>query len=546
MSDKKNKTLSASSIVVGYVRTSTALQADKVSPELQKQDIQDYCQQKGYNLIGFYEDIQKYKAGSRMVEPSARRSDRPQWLKMIADAKNGRFEEIIGWRSDRLYRGVNKALLALSELITENNVAVELVKETFNISYAPVIAWATGLELEAKHDRLVMGMTGRFQRNKIWIANPPYGYDYIKENPEREARGEPSGELVINDEECFWVNQIWEWYANGVSYLDIHHRLIDAGVKQKGVTSRKYPWHKNVIQNILRNKYYSTGKFPINYDGERYEIDIPPIISPELAQRVEKRRKKYKVYPSGKTKNPNLLGGLVYCEACNIRMRIISQKVQTKRNGETTYLYYHCKNAANHVEAEGCARSIKVEKLDYQVWEKLWNLFTKPDEFKNAVEKAIAELNTSKSDASKDKDRIESRLIALEDERNWVIAQGRRKRWSDEELDRQLAPVEIELHELRNELKEISLVLDNKSDKISEMANLFAEQVRVGNAFLNDKPKNKEEEAMQFKAKKKLINAFIAGVYMKSDKTFVVYTNFDFSDTIDSLLPYNRLQKNGR
>jgi DNA invertase Pin-like site-specific DNA recombinase len=72
-----------------YIRVSPERQAEKVSPEAQEADCVAYCEAHNYQVFGIYRDAEKYRVGSRLVEPSRTRFDRPQFLRMLADSDAG-------------------------------------------------------------------------------------------------------------------------------------------------------------------------------------------------------------------------------------------------------------------------------------------------------------------------------------------------------------------------------------------------------------------------------------------------------------------------
>jgi site-specific DNA recombinase len=151
-----------------YLRTSTEAQAEKVSPQTQEEDCRAHCEQRGYNVVGVFRDIEKYRINGRLVEPSGTRNDRPQFKRMLADADAGRVDVVVAWREDRLYRGVNRTMLELSERVSQRRLEVELVKEHYDPATAPVKAWAAGIELQARKDRHAMGMAGSLTAGAVW------------------------------------------------------------------------------------------------------------------------------------------------------------------------------------------------------------------------------------------------------------------------------------------------------------------------------------------------------------------------------------------
>jgi len=202
-----------------YIRVSSERQAEKVSPEAQENDCIERCENLGYQVEDIYRDIEKYRIGNKLVEPSGTRADRPGFKRMLADAYSGRIDLIVAWREDRLYRAF-RPMLDFLDCLEETDIDVELAKETFDKRITPVKAWAAKMELDAKHDRFIMGVAGRLRKGGVWLSNPPYGYDYTE------------GELLVNDEEAEWVRLIWRWFGDGDTIPEIRQRLITGGAKQ--------------------------------------------------------------------------------------------------------------------------------------------------------------------------------------------------------------------------------------------------------------------------------------------------------------------------
>ena len=72
-------------------------------PELQSREIREYCQRRGWPLVGAYVD-----AGI-----SGAKEQRPQLDRLIADVHKRKFEVIVVWKFDRFARSVSHLLRAL-------------------------------------------------------------------------------------------------------------------------------------------------------------------------------------------------------------------------------------------------------------------------------------------------------------------------------------------------------------------------------------------------------------------------------------------------
>jgi DNA invertase Pin-like site-specific DNA recombinase len=83
-----------------YARVSTNNGQD---PEVQSREIREYCQRRGWPLVGEYVDQGISGAKER----------RPQLDRLIADAHKRKFEVIVVWKFDRFARSVSHLLRAL-------------------------------------------------------------------------------------------------------------------------------------------------------------------------------------------------------------------------------------------------------------------------------------------------------------------------------------------------------------------------------------------------------------------------------------------------
>jgi hypothetical protein len=124
-----------------YLRTASEPQGEKSSTVEQEADCQTLAKQKGLQVVCVYRDVQKYRVGNRIVEPSGSRSDRPGPMAMLKDACRDEFDVSIAWREDRLYRGI-RAMLMVLETIQAYGIEILLAKESFDSKVAPIRARA--------------------------------------------------------------------------------------------------------------------------------------------------------------------------------------------------------------------------------------------------------------------------------------------------------------------------------------------------------------------------------------------------------------------
>jgi hypothetical protein len=120
-----------------------------------------------------------------------------------------------------------------------------------------------------KHRRAVRGLYAG--------GDAPYGLRYQRKGEERT--------LVPDGAELPIVLRICEEYARGSSELGIAKRLNADGILTPNGAAR---WHPSTIRRILTNPIYVS---ELEVDGERVPSKIEPIVSRELWERCQARRK---------------------------------------------------------------------------------------------------------------------------------------------------------------------------------------------------------------------------------------------------------------
>ena len=89
-----------------YIRTSSETQDEKSSPLEQEADCRHLAQDRGLTVVRVYRDVEKYRVGNKLVEPSGAARTVPFCSLCVKDASKDEFDIILAWREDRLYRGL--------------------------------------------------------------------------------------------------------------------------------------------------------------------------------------------------------------------------------------------------------------------------------------------------------------------------------------------------------------------------------------------------------------------------------------------------------
>lgn len=127
--------------IAAYIRVST----DQQTTELQRREILEYCERRGWNVYRIYEDFGL----------SGTNGNRPALKEMLKDAQTRRFDVVMCWKMDRLFRSLKDLVITLQNLA---DLQVEFVSLKENI------------DLTTSSGRLLMqiiGAMGEFEASLI-------------------------------------------------------------------------------------------------------------------------------------------------------------------------------------------------------------------------------------------------------------------------------------------------------------------------------------------------------------------------------------------
>jgi putative DNA-invertase from lambdoid prophage Rac len=104
-----------------YARVSTS---DKgLDPEMQLRELREYCERRGWTVSAEYVD----------VGVSGAKDSRPQLNKLMAEAKQRRFDSILVWKLDRFGRSLKHLVSALGEF-EALGVAFVSLRDAFDLT----------------------------------------------------------------------------------------------------------------------------------------------------------------------------------------------------------------------------------------------------------------------------------------------------------------------------------------------------------------------------------------------------------------------------
>lgn len=365
----------------GYIRVSTEKQVMGYSIEGQITQIEQYCQFNGYELVDIYAD--------RGI--SGKSMNRPELQRMLNDAKNGKLDCVMVYKTNRLARNTSDLLTIVEELHRQN-------VEFFSLSERMEVKNSTGkLMLQ------ILASFSEFERNTIleniyngqhqralegyYQGNLPLGYNNIPDNKK---------ELMINQHEANIVKYIFESYAKGHGYRKIANALNHKGY----VTKKGNPFSISAVTYILSNPFYigkiQFAKYKDWNDKRRKGLnDKPviaegkhaPIIGKDLWDKVQARKKQVSEKPQVHGKGTNLLTGIIHCPQCGAPMAASNTTNTLKDGTKKRIRYYSCSNFRNKGSKVCSANSVRADVIEKYVMDQILEIVKSDKVLKQVVER---------------------------------------------------------------------------------------------------------------------------------------------------------------
>lgn len=455
-----------------------------------------YCNNKKYVIAKTYTDEAK----------SAMSDNRPEFQRMINDAKAGLFDVVIVHKLDRFARNRYDSAFYRRELKMAG-VHIESVLERLDDSPESVLmeSLLEGLaEYYSKNlaREAMKGMKETALQAKHCGGIPPLGF-----NVNTEKR------YVINEREAAAVRLIFSMYDSGFGYSKIIDELESKGHKTK--TGKKFG--KNSIHELLKNEKY-IGVYTFNKrasrgaDGkknnrrQKSEEEIiripgamPAIIDLDVFERVQQRminNRRHSEKARGKAKVNYLLTGLVRCGNCGA-----SYIGHTITRGGVGYGYYECGNRDRKNECSN--RRIKKDLIENAVINEIEESIFKNKE--ELAEMVLEYYNKHKGNDNAEKDCLEEELKKVKKTLDNLVKAIESGRMSEVILT-QIEKREEELNTLKSRIAE----LDNKDG-----LNLGKKEIVAYLEALHKQMENEEQL-------KSLVNTFVDSVTVGTADIVVV------------------------
>ena len=418
---------------------------------------------------------------------------RPELQKLLADARNEKFEIVYVSRMDRFFRSLPLLIKTVNEL-KSLGVEFKSASEPFDTTtptgramfhMAGTFAeWQREVGLEARNEGMIKAM----KEGKYLSGTPPYGYKLNKENQK----------LEFDREESPIVKMLYAWLADErlseykiqqrINAMNIPTKYDRLGRKKK--TKSKCWWNRRTIGRVLRNEIYTgifyyrkykylgriRGKNNLRPKKEWIPVKIPAIISKELFEKAQQQLKKNKELSPRNTKQIYTLQHKIICGFDGYHYQCATRYYRSEKLGTRETKYYFCTGNRSYFTPKHCpVPSVSESRILPPVWEKLKEILTNPEVMMQEL-KGYLNRENKKSQIQRQLDNIENTLSSSNTKRERYAELYAEGSIDKEFYDKKIKECEKEVEGLRKEEEKLSQFLlteEEKQKRIKSVKELY-------------------------------------------------------------------------
>jgi len=435
-----------------YARVSSKAQAeeDKVSIGEQFTEMEAYCIHHGYEIVQQYQDV-----GSGSTKR------RPDFQRMLADAKEGMFDVIVCWKSDRLSRGIYPAA-ALMEVLEAEQLRLESVTDTLDMKTFGIYAAVGKMEIDNFRERAMLGKRGIAKRGKVPVGSLAYGYRIGEDGrPEKHPLEAPVVQRIFR-----------EYVHEGRGAYTIAQRLTeDCEPLRKG--SKWRAWSVSHIHRMLAREaykgigWYGRERYIVTEEGRKHfpqpketwiPLTYPPLVDEATWQRAQEIKQERRSLAKRNTRSFYLLQHLLICEECNLRFTArTNNRNMVRKNGRSYYYeyvtpsrYYKCHGMHRHGLKCRERSYLKAGPLEELVWSEVAKVLKHPDIILQGLEAQV--MGHSAEALAGDMANAEREVRAVQAEEDRAIRLCVAGKITEAQLDRQQKFITERLEQARAKL----------------------------------------------------------------------------------------------
>jgi site-specific DNA recombinase len=394
-----------------YARVSTKEQAEKgFSLEAQEEKCKAFAKANNYSVDKVFVERGE----------SAKTQNRTQLGNLIKYAVQNKkkLSALIIWKFDRLARNLGDQIELLRSFNSMGIMVLSATENNEDSSFGNFIRNVMGsvnqFENDVRRDRTINGMQQAVKEGR-WCWKGPTGY--------RNTRDISNKPIIVPSDNSVHIKKAFQLFETGLyKQTDIVRELKRDGFNAKTST----------INSILQNPIYM-GYMRVSWFPELIKGIHEPLVSMETFQNIQLilKGKRPHLVPSFKRKHNDFpLRRFVRCPKCDAMLTGGWSTGHKKKK----YGYYHC-------ATKGCSFNVKKEDIEGSFFNYLQSYQPKK-EILGLFGAVVTDVwDTAQGQRIKEKNRIETDLKALEEEREKVDKFALKEIFSEEAYQRNYADV---------------------------------------------------------------------------------------------------------
>lgn len=448
----------------GLVRVSTELQGRKgESLKTQRKRIESCVKLLDGSVVQWYEG----------QEHSSKGFDRPNFDKLLADAKSKLFDAVMVVDISRWSRDLMTSLLGL-RVLQENGIRfyIDGREHDFNDPNAGLILNVTAATSEWQVKVSTMkSIQNRVERaRRGWpCGNMPFGRKLVGDkdagsyNP-REKRSRKSNdydkrgyaEWEIIPEDKMLVDQLFDYYVNQSLGFD----------KIAALTSIEATRVRDILINRCGDEWIQTFK---GY-SEPIVTKVPPLLTPEQIGAVRHRAKTNRQFRTIHNVYP--LSHYVKCGICGATLTsTMSQEKNVKY-----HRYLHLKKDRNPEKnrTPECLKTLRGDILEQDVFSQIGQMFKNTENLKTAIQQVLDRSIERKTTIIAEVEKLNQRQEELNLEKSRVISLVRKGLIDESDVEKDLNEIKSHLTTVEDRINQLyyekqSLETNLSSENLEEI-----------------------------------------------------------------------------
>lgn len=394
-----------------YIRVSTDEQAKHgFSIEAQKEGLQKYADEHGYKIVDWYIDDGKSARGKT--------TKRKEYLRLIEDARHGKFEMIIFKCLDRWFRNISEYYKTQS-ILDDQGINWECAEEDFDTTTRDgrwklhIYLMLAQDESDKTSERINYVFEHKVKNKEAITGHQPFGFVVKEIDGHKRVVKDKSVEHIVMD-----IFDYFELYNSKRATLNYIYDKYGINFDYK------------IMGNILSNSYYYghyRGVDDYIWDGGYITKERHDNIVRMLKKNVKERKNNIEY----------IFSGLLKCSCCHNNMSGGSRVGYLMNGDKVRYKSYRC-NYAMHRHGCTARGSIQEPKLERMLIQSI----------ESEIEDYICHYELElKKKVYKPKDDIKS----IKEEMDRLNKQWRKNRITEKEYDYEYERLERKIEKIQQE-----------------------------------------------------------------------------------------------